>query len=173
MGGVDSFYCAAWGCETSGTVPWPINPGNGLIQIKLPQNTPKCRSQGISSKPGQCFPLQIKFTYKGKKYTRWDVGQAWGLCLYKIGFDNGVRFELKLKMGPFYLTPKVALGPNQVIAPKPSSQVVTPKRPSQNQSRDTGPTPHTPPIADMSPPTDPIIKMISSAYLTLNASHPD
>ncbi|OWK02541.1 hypothetical protein Celaphus_00010183 [Cervus elaphus hippelaphus] len=68
---------------------------------------------------------------------------------------------------------QVALGPNQVIAPKPSSQVVTPKPPSQNQSRDTGPTPHTPPIADMSPPTDPLIKMISSAYLTFNASRPD
>ena len=62
-------------------------------------------------------------------------------------------------MGPLHLTPKVALGPNQVIAQKPSSQVVTLKSPSQNQSRDTGPTPHTPPIADMSPPTDPLIKI--------------
>ena len=115
-GGVDSFYCAAWGCETSGTVPWPINPGNGLIQIKLPQNTPKCRSQGISSKPGQCFPLQIKFTYKGKKYTRWDVGQAWGLCLYKIGFDNGVRFELK--DGTILLDPQGSFGTKPGDSPK-------------------------------------------------------
>ena len=156
-GGVDSFYCAAWGgCETSGMVPWPINPGNDLLQVKLPQNTPKCRSQDTVSKPGQCFPLQIKLTDKGKKFTRWDVGRAWDLHLYKTGFDNGVRFELNLKMGPLYLTPKVALGPNQVIAPKPSSQVVTPKPPSQNQSQDTGPTPHTPPIADMSSCTDPL-----------------
>ena len=129
----------------------------------------------LSSKPGQCFPLQIKFTDEGKKFTRWDVGRAWGLCLYQTGFDNGFQFELKLQLGPLYLAPKVALGPNQVTAPKPSSRRTTPNPPSQNQSRDTGPTPHpiAPPRVDMSPPTDPLIKMISSAYLTLNASRPD
>ena len=152
-GGVDSFYCAAWGCETTGRVHWLTNPVKDLLQVKLPQDFPPCKT--LSSKPGQCFPLQIKFTDEGKKFTRWDVGRAWGLRLYQTGFDNGFRFELKLQLGPLYLAPKVALGPNQVIAPKPSSQMTTPKPPSQNQSWDTAPTPHTPPIAspivDMSP----------------------
>ena len=64
----------------------------------------------------------------------WDVGQAWGLCLYKTGYDTGFQSELKLKLGLFYLAPKVALGPNQVIAPKPTPQGTTPKPPSQKKS---------------------------------------
>ena len=142
-GRADSFYCAAWGCETTGTVHWLTNPVKDLIQVKLPQDFPPCKT--LSSKPGQCFPLQIKFTDEGKRFTRWDVGRAWGLRLYQTGFDNGFRFELKLQLGPLYLAPKVALGPNQVIAPKPSSQMTTPNPPSQTQRRDTGSTPH--PIA--------------------------
>ena len=65
------------------------------------------------------FPITGQI-HKGKKFTRWDVGQAWGLHLYKTGYDTGFRFELKLKLGPLYLAPKVALGPNQVIALKPT-----------------------------------------------------
>ena len=105
-GGADSFYCAAWGCETTGTVHWLTNPVKDLIQVKSPPHLPKCRL-GISSKPGQCFPLQIEFTDEGKKYTRWETGRAWGLRLYKTGYDTGVRFELKLKLGPLYLAPRL------------------------------------------------------------------
>ena len=174
-GGVDSFYCAAWGCETTGTVHWLTKSDKDLIQVKSPPNSQKCPTKRVSSKPGQSFPLQIKFTDKGKKFTRWDVGQAWGLRLYKTGYDTGFRFELKLKLGPLYLAPNVDLGPNQVIAPKPTPQGTTPKPPSQNQSQANRSTPCTvrPPRVDMSPPTDPLMKMISSAYLTLNASHLD
>ena len=71
---VDSFYCAAWGCETTGTVHWLTNPIKDLIQVKLPRDFPPCKM--LSSKPGRCFPLQIKFTDEGKKFTRWDVGRA-------------------------------------------------------------------------------------------------
>ena len=112
-GGADSSYCAAWGCEITGTVHWLTNPAKDLIQVKLPQDFPPCKM--LSSKPGQCFPLQIKFTDEGKKFTRWDVGRAWGLRLYQTGFNNGFWFDLKLQLGPLYLDPKVALGPNQVI----------------------------------------------------------
>ena len=110
---------------------------------------------------------------------RWETGWAWGLHLYKTGYDTGVRFELKLKLGPLYLgvplsSPKVALGPNQVIALKPSSQEVTPKPSSKNASQEIGSTPHpTVPHIINGPPTDPLMKMISLAYLTLNASRPD
>ena len=95
----------------------------------------------------------------------WDVGRAWGLRLYKTGYDTAFWFELKLKLGPLYLAPKVALGPNQGTPPKP---------PSQNQSQANRLTLCTvgPPRVDMSPPTDPLMKMISSAYL-LNVSCPD
>ena len=115
-GRADSFYCAAWGCETTGTVHWLTNPIKDLIQVKLPQDFPPCKT--LSSKPGQCFPLQIKFTDKGKRFTRWDIGRAWGLGLYQTGFDNGFRFELKLQLGPLYLAPKVALGPKPGDSPK-------------------------------------------------------
>ena len=42
-GGVDSFYCAAWGCETTGTVHWLTDPVKDLIQVKLPQDPPPCK----------------------------------------------------------------------------------------------------------------------------------
>ena len=89
-GGVDSFYCAAWGCETTGMVHWLTNPIKGLIQVKLPQDFPPCTM--LSSKPGQCFPLQIKFTDEGKRFTRWDAGRAWGLRLYRLDpiMDSGL-----------------------------------------------------------------------------------
>ena len=86
-GGADSFYCAAWGCETTGRVHWFTNPVKDLLQVKLPQDFPPCKT--LSSKPGQCFPLQIKFTDEGKRFTRWDVGRAWGLRLYQTGSNNG------------------------------------------------------------------------------------
>ena len=142
-GGVDSFYCSAWGCETTGTVHWLTNSDKDLIQVKSPPNSQKCPTKGVSSKPRQCFPLQIKFTDKGKKFTRWDVGQAWGLHLYKTGYDTRFQFELKLKVRLLYLAPKVALEPNQVIALKPNPQGTTPKPPSQNQSQANRSTPCT------------------------------
>ena len=164
-----TLYCAAWGYETTGTVHWLTNSDKDLIQVKSSPNSQKCPTKGVSSKPRQFFPLQIKFTDKRKKFTMWDVGRAWGLCLYKTGYDTGFQFELKLKLGPLYLAPKVALGPNQVMAPKPTPQGTTPKPPSQNQNQANRSTPRTvgPPRVDMSPPTDPIMKMISSADLTL------
>ena len=54
-GGADSFYCGTWGCETIGTVYWLTGPVKDLIQVKLPQDFPPCKT--LSSKPGQCFPL--------------------------------------------------------------------------------------------------------------------
>ena len=75
------------------------------------------------------FHYRLSSLMREKKFTRWDVGRAWGLCLYQTGFDNGFWSELKLQLGPLYLAPKVALGPNQVIAPEPSSQRTTPKPP--------------------------------------------
>ena len=35
-GGVDSFYCAAWGCETTGTVHWLTNSNKDLINPWAP-----------------------------------------------------------------------------------------------------------------------------------------
>ena len=57
----------------------------------------------------------------------WDIGRAWGLRLYKTGYDTGFQFDLKLKLGPLYLAPKVALGPNQVMVPKPTPPGNNPK----------------------------------------------
>ena len=48
------------------------NSDKDLIQVKSPSNSQKCPTKGVSSKPRQCFPLQIKFTDKGKKFTKWD-----------------------------------------------------------------------------------------------------
>ena len=122
-GGADSSYCAAWGCETTGTVHWLANPVKDLIQVKLPQDLCCCLNLD------NVFHYRLSSLMREKKFTRWDVGRAWGLCLYQTGFDNGFRFELKLQLGPLYLAPKVALGPNQMIAPEPSSQRTTPKPP--------------------------------------------
>ena len=117
-GGVDSSYCAAWSCETTGTVHWLTNSDKDLIQVKSPPNSQKCPAKGVSSKPGQCFPLQIKFTDKGKKFTRWDVGQAWGLRLYKTGYDTG--FQFKLKTGTALFGTQSSLGTKPGNNPKAS-----------------------------------------------------
>nr|AEW89630.1 envelope glycoprotein [Odocoileus hemionus]AHI49865.1 envelope glycoprotein [Odocoileus hemionus]AHI49869.1 envelope glycoprotein [Odocoileus hemionus]AHI49871.1 envelope glycoprotein [Odocoileus hemionus]AHI49876.1 envelope glycoprotein [Odocoileus hemionus] len=171
-GGVDSFYCAAWGCETTGTVDWLRGDSNrDLISVK---SDPNHRNWQTMPKPGQCFPLQIEFTDEGKRFTRWDFGRVWGLRLYKNGYDTGVRFELKLKLGPLYLAPKVALGPNQVIAPKPPSS----RRPSPEARRTSEPGPSKPGLqgtpTTVSPlPPDPLWALVNAAFATLNNTDPN
>ena len=93
-GDAGSFYCATWGCETTGTAHWLTNSNKGLIQVKLPQNSPSCTT--LSSIPGQCFPLQIKFTSAGQGHPKWYLAETWGLHLYQAGYDNGFQFELRL-----------------------------------------------------------------------------
>ena len=184
-GGADSFYCSAWGCETTGTVYWLTGPIKDLIQVKLPQDFPPCKT--LSSKPGQCFPLQIKFTDEGKKHTRWDLGKIWGLRLYQTGFNNGFRFELRLQQGPLYSTPQLALGPNPVLSDqesptqakgksRPAATPTPPYKttlanlitsPAPVSKAALAPTPDKPPGSG-----DRLIHLTEGAFRALNATNP-
>ena len=182
-GGADSFYCAAWGCETTGTVHWLTDPVKDLIQVKLPQYFPPCKT--LSSKPGQCFPLQIKFTDEGKKVTKWDAGKTWGLRLYQTGYDNGFQFGLKLQLGPHHVAPKVSVGPNQVLqdqrgptqakdkgppaaSPSPKTTLAhLTKSPEPVSKAALTPTPDKPPGSG-----DRLMHLIEAAFRALNATNP-
>ena len=164
-------------------VHWLTDPIKDLIQVKLSQDPPLCKP--LSSKPGQCFPLQIKFTDEGKKFTRWDIGKTWGLRLYQTGYDNGFQFGLKLQLGPHHMAPKVSVGPNQVLQDQrsptqakskgPPAASPSPKATLANLTTSPKPvskvaltpTPDKPPGSG-----DRLIHLIEGAFRALNVTNP-
>lgn len=101
----DVYFCASWGCETTGDAYW--NPSSSwdliTVQRKCHNNfnnpqfpTEHCHHDSKSR--GWCNTLSIKFTPAGKKYN-WigTVGAQWGLRCYIQGTDYGLIFPLQLR----------------------------------------------------------------------------
>lgn len=126
-GGIDSYYCKAWGCETTGTTWWEPTSSWDWIRVT------KVRSQGLSGskcyrvraigidkgptlgaqtpRGGQwtgtgpcvnftCNLLNISFTPSGRREDdSWRRGRQWGLRLYISNWDNGLTFKVRLLLG--------------------------------------------------------------------------
>lgn len=131
-GGLESYYCAAWGCETTGTVYWkPSSPGN-LITVGRNSTGSDCGSSNPKSPQCSpwCNPLNITFTTKGRDFSSqsgWLQGKTWGLRLYVSGTDTGLVFKIRLKITS---PDPLPVGPNKVLAPGASVFKPRPPRPS-------------------------------------------
>lgn len=105
-GGLESFYCSSWGCETTGNAYW--NPVSSWDLLKVVRNhtSPNCEQTGL------CNPLNITFSDKGCQYDGWATGRQWGLRYYKSGYDKGLIFTIRLKVETL---PAARVGPNTVL----------------------------------------------------------
>lgn len=98
----ESFYCAKWGCETTGDTYWNSSSTWDLITVK--RLNPPAKQLNSGPTPfnplcahSWCNPLHIQFTAAGKKFP-WEGAHSadWGLCLYVSGSDPGLTFSIKL-----------------------------------------------------------------------------
>lgn len=178
-GGLESLYCKAWGCETTGQVYW--EPTSNWDWITVQRNyTPEGHFEClIKPKPGSCrsttycLPLNITFTSKGRRLTaltEWVKGRTWGLRYYVSGTDFGFWFTIRLTR----TTVPIAVGPNPEIKPRPVETAPRPKTkapPSQGPQPELSPLPMT--SALQPKPLDtgnapPLFKLIEGAYAALN-----
>uniref|UniRef100_UPI003F77865E Surface protein n=1 Tax=Murine leukemia virus TaxID=11786 RepID=UPI003F77865E len=100
-GGPDSFYCASWGCETTGRVYW--KPSSSWDYITVDNNLTTSQAVQVCKDNKWCNPLAIQFTNAGKQVTSWTTGHYWGLRLYVSGRDPGLTFGIRLRyqnLGP-------------------------------------------------------------------------
>ena len=65
-----------------------------------------------------CNPVRLKFSTEGKKFPGWEARQSWGLQLYQSGYDNGLLFTVRFKVGPVQIGPIQGIGPNSVLVPR-------------------------------------------------------
>nr|KAF6379085.1 hypothetical protein mMyoMyo1_009929 [Myotis myotis]KAF6379125.1 hypothetical protein mMyoMyo1_009956 [Myotis myotis] len=121
-GSEQEYFCARWGCETTGTGYWVEGPPAwDLIQVKRPREGSYRRLWG-----GWINTLNISFTLAGRSYelNKWRRGITWGLRLYKNQHDDGLLFKIRLDVQDY--RPPVAVGPNTVLS---SRQLPTKERP--------------------------------------------
>lgn len=123
----ESFFCASWGCETTGNAHWHPRSTWDYITVnsswKPPYTSPNapyhvaCDSGNTTTK-GRCTPLTIAFTDAGKRadLNGWFRGHEWGLRLYISGTDPGLTFKIKLLRSVPNEHNPVVLGP---VAPRP------------------------------------------------------
>lgn len=111
-GGTDKFYCATWGCESTGTVDWePPTQGDLITLSRVPGPAGLTGGHGRGSLvTGPCLrflcnPVRLKFSTEGKKFPSWEAGQSWGLRLYQSGYDKGLLFTVRLKIEPIQTGP--------------------------------------------------------------------
>lgn len=95
-GGPSEYYCASWGCETTGRTAW--NPTSSWDYISVDNNSSSPQAKEVCKNNGWCNPLAIRFTDPGKKVTSWISGHSWGLRLYISGHDPGLTFGIRLRV---------------------------------------------------------------------------
>lgn len=179
-GGVESFYCKAWGCETTGDVSW-LKHNDDRDWITVHKNFPpngdaqaghrRCLKSEFSP---WGVTLNITFTPRGigvSTLASWVRGRIWGMRYYVAGYDFGLWFTIRLKRE----TIPVPEGPNPAVIPQPvprplpepshkSEQAVTSKGelgPTPGQSTTIGSN-----ETHLIPP--PLFKLIQGAYKALN-----
>uniref|UniRef100_A0A8D2AKJ4 Envelope protein n=1 Tax=Sciurus vulgaris TaxID=55149 RepID=A0A8D2AKJ4_SCIVU len=166
-GGIDYYYCAAWGCETTGNTYWHPTSSWDLITIQQNLTAAKCNNQGW------CNPLNISFTEKGRPSREWIKGRTWGIRFYMSGWDNGFTFSIKLKIE----TPTTfQVGPNLVLSEQRSSPAhirLPVFRAPTNKSVTNPLAPNlanTPKILNTG---QRLLNLIQGAFRVLNASNPN
>uniref|UniRef100_A0A8C3VMH5 Envelope glycoprotein n=1 Tax=Catagonus wagneri TaxID=51154 RepID=A0A8C3VMH5_9CETA len=126
-GGYENYFCAAWGCETTGDAYWQPSSSWDLITVKRNYTQPpnciqhKC-DEGRWKNP-LSLPLRITFTKKGQQATGWQTGYTWGLRWYLSGTDKGVTFKIKLKVN----TITHSIGPNPTLKRSKATLPTDPK----------------------------------------------
>ena len=103
----NEFYCTNLGCESTGTVHWEPPIRGDLItlgHVPGPAGLTGGHRRG-SLITGPCInflcnPVRLKFSTKGKRFPGWEAGQSWGLRLYQSGYNSGLLFTVRLKVGP-------------------------------------------------------------------------
>lgn len=169
-GGLESYYCAEWGCETTGQAYW--NPSSSWDLITVRRNYSKPTGYCLPS-TRQWLPLNITITERGKSPTsreRWLHGSTWGFRWYMHGTDHGVTFKIQLKIKSAEGSP---VGPNQVL---PDQGPPQPKSRPQG-ALDPTPFPGTPVPPNMTlkalPPTGQrLLNLVQGAFQVLNESQP-
>lgn len=167
-GGPDSFYCAYWGCETTGRAYW--KPSSSWDFITVNNNLTSDQAVQVCKNNKWCNPLVIRFTDAGKRVTSWTTGHHWGLRLYVSGQDPGLTFGIRLRYQN--LGPRVPIGPNPVLA---DQQPLSKPKPVKSPS-DTKPPSGTPLSPTQLPPAgteNRLLNLVDGAYQALNLTSPD
>uniref|UniRef100_A0A8C9CTT0 MLV-related proviral Env polyprotein-like n=1 Tax=Peromyscus maniculatus bairdii TaxID=230844 RepID=A0A8C9CTT0_PERMB len=157
-GGLESFFCAKWGCETTGDAYWGPSSSWDLIKVGRSQ-------KGEDS-------LNISFTPKSMKFSSWTDGRSWGVRFYMTGTDRGFTFQVKQKIESV----NIPVGPNPVL-PEQKLPSQPERAPAQlpHRSITLSPTASTATTASFVRPGtgDRLLKLIQGAYLTLNLTAPN
>lgn len=130
-GHATDYFCASWGCETTGDTYWSPSSSWDYITVKRKDPSPHQLNSGPVPYAKQCRNqwcnfLLISFTEKGKQ-ANWlsTRGYEWGLRLYISGKDIGLTFKIKL-IKDLPNQQKVAIGPNPNLhgpqAPAPAKR---------------------------------------------------
>lgn len=117
----NDFYCASWGCETTGDTYWTPSSSWDYITVKRLHPNSKVtspRKQPLnsyfspnSSRQGWCNPLQIGFTTAARTADWTKREFSWGLRIYKEGTDWGLTFKIQLQK-EIPNKHKASIGPN-------------------------------------------------------------
>lgn len=154
-GGLESYYCASWGCETYTRGWWKTTKGD-LIEFIAPD-------KGDSK-------INMSFIEDGKK-ADWSKGKRRGIRLYIPGKNNpGLLMAVSQTLQPLTVQ---TIGPNQILddqkAPSPEKGPI--RTTPQPQPYTNSPTTQRTPIAW--PGTgDRLLNLILGAYIALNYSDP-
>lgn len=197
-GGASDFYCAAWGCETTGEAYWNPTSTWDLITVKRggsydrpnqgERDSYKYPESGCvrNSSPNgpckgkYCNPILIKFTNKGKQARQsWFRGNSWGLRVRTNGRDPGLNFKIKLTTES---SPPVPIEPSEVLPergppagpkpPPPPTLVLPPSTRPSNTDFSFGSSP--PSLANPNPSTGQrLFNLVKGAYYALNNTDPE
>nr|AMK06428.1 putative envelope polyprotein [Murine leukemia virus] len=167
-GGPDDFYCAHWGCETTGQAYW--KPSSSWDYIRVSNNASSSDATTACKNNNWCSPLAISFTDPGKRATSWTSGFTWGLRLYISGHP-GLIFGVRLKISD--LGPRVPIGPNPVLSEQRPPSQPEPARLPPSSNLTQGGTPSAPTGPPQEGTGDRLLDLVQGAYQALNATSPD
>lgn len=158
------YFCAEWGCETTGTVHWLKGPPEwDLIQVQ------RNKSQ-TSGHRGWINALNISFTSVGQSYNlnKWQWGMTWGIRLYKDQHDDGLLFKIILDITDY--RPPVAVGPNPVLPSQQLPEKGGPLTTTPMPASTTPAGPINPESRDSSSTGRRLLRLVEGAYSFLNTS---